>query len=138
MRLRSSGSAAKADESEGVHVPDFTDIFRLRPDRCPLTIATSSTRSALPPNGTMSISRRIHELHHEGYRLWRAGRIAEAEQIYRTMVDEVREAADALPEALRGDAHHWAAHFYCDTGRMETAEMFAREAITLEERAGGR
>jgi hypothetical protein len=48
----------------------------------------------------------------------------------------VREVADALPDALRADAHHWAAHFYRDTGRMEAAEMFARETITLEECAG--
>ena len=52
------------------------------------------------------------------------------------MVDEVRAAAVALPDALRADAHHWAAHFYRDTGQIEAAEVFAREAITLEERAG--
>ena len=84
----------------------------------------------------MSVSRRIHELHNEGYRLWRAGRIAEAEQVYRTMVDEVHAAADTLPDALCADAHHWAAHFYRDTGQMEAAEVFAWKAITLEERAG--
>jgi Tfp pilus assembly protein PilF len=84
----------------------------------------------------MSVSRRIQELHSEGRALWRTGRIAEAERVYRAMVTEVREAADAVPDALRADVHHWMAHFYRDTGRMEEAEMFAREAITLEERAG--
>jgi tetratricopeptide (TPR) repeat protein len=84
----------------------------------------------------MSGSQQIHELHREGYRLWRAGRIAEAEQVYQTMVDAVREVADALPDALRADAHHWTAHFYRDTGRLDAAEVFAGEAIRLEERAG--
>lgn len=84
----------------------------------------------------MSVSQQIHELHREGHRLWHAGRIAEAERVYQTMMDVVRETADALPDALRADAHHWTAHFYRDTGRMEAAEVFAREAIRLEERAG--
>jgi tetratricopeptide (TPR) repeat protein len=83
-----------------------------------------------------TISRRIRELHAEGRAHWRAGRITEAERVYRAMVDEARAAGEGLPAALRADAHHWAAHFYRDTGRLTAAEAFAREAITLEERAG--
>lgn len=83
----------------------------------------------------MSNPRRIHELHDEGYALWRAGRIADAERAYRAMANEAR-AVDEVPDALRADAHHWTAHFLRDTGKMQEAEAFARQAIALEERAG--
>jgi hypothetical protein len=83
-----------------------------------------------------SMSRRLHELHGEGRAHWRAGRIAEAELLFRAMVDEAVATKDTIPAALRADVYHWTAAFYRDTGRMETAETFAREAITLEELAG--
>lgn len=83
----------------------------------------------------MSASRRVHELHDAGRALWRAGSIVEAERVYRAMVDEAL-AAEAVSDELRADVYHWMAHFYRDTGRLEAAEVFARAAISLEERAG--
>jgi tetratricopeptide (TPR) repeat protein len=87
-------------------------------------------------SAAMNMAQRIRALQREGYWLWREGRVVEAEQAYRAMVHEVRAAAGALPDTLSADAHHWAAHFYRDTGRPQEAEKFAREAIALEERAG--
>ncbi|XXX76091.1 hypothetical protein WMF30_51425 [Sorangium sp. So ce134] len=45
-------------------------------------------------------------------------------------------AAEAVPDGLRADAHHWMAHCYRDTGRLEAADVFVLEAITFEECAG--
>jgi hypothetical protein len=85
---------------------------------------------------TMSASRRIHELRDEAYRCRREGRLAEAEQRYRAMVDEASRDSE-VPDALRADMHHWMASFYRDhMGRMAEAEDFARRAIALEVRAG--
>jgi len=84
----------------------------------------------------MIASRRIHQLRNQGYHYWREGRLAEAEQCYRAMVDEA-SSADDVPDALRADVHHWAAGFYRDRmGSMEVAEELARRAIALEEQVG--
>lgn len=83
----------------------------------------------------MSISRRIQELHAKARALFRAGRVEEAEQVYRAMVDEAL-AADDASDALRADVHHRMAAFYRDTGREDAAVALAREAIALEQRAG--
>jgi hypothetical protein len=84
----------------------------------------------------MSLARRIQEMNNEAYVARRSGDMAAAERAYRAMLAEVlADGADA-PDALRSDVHHRVAAFLRDTGRMEEAEAFARQAIAWEERAG--